>query len=104
MLSLGLFYKECIDAVRESDGTRILRCWQYMLLIFRASNKIKYSLEAFNLLAQYHFIFSERMAHQLIWSRTINVHGKPGRNVPCDLHMEHLNKKCKQAVSHLGGN
>jgi len=27
-----------------------------------------------------------------LWSHTVNVHGKPGKNIPMDLHMEHLNR------------
>ena len=44
------------------------------------------------------------MAMQLKWSRTINVHGRPGKNVSPDLHMEHLNRACKQSISGLGAN
>ena len=104
VITLGLFYKEYNDAIREGDGERILRCWRYLLLIFKASDKRKYSVEAIHLLAQHHFLFSKRMAQQLIWSRTVNIHGKSGKNISLDLHMEHLNKKCKQAISHLGAN
>ncbi len=25
----------------------------------------------------------------------MNVHGRPGKNIPSDLHMEHLNRTCK---------
>ena len=59
VISLGLFYMEFIDAVREADGERILRCWRYMLVIFKVAGKYKYSIEASNLLAQYHFLFTE---------------------------------------------
>ena len=44
------------------------------------------------------------MSNQLIWSRTINVHGRPGKNIPMDLHMEHLNRELKLAISHLSSN
>lgn len=54
--------------------------------------------------AQYHFTFSERMQKQLVWSRTVNIHGRTGENVPCDLHMEHLNRECKESISGLGSN
>ena len=40
---------------------------------------------------------TERMKQQLVWGCTINVREKPGRNVPMDLHMEHINKHCKQS-------
>ena len=102
IFSLGLFLLEYIDAIKEGDGDRIHRCWKYMLLLFRVSNKVKYSLKAYNLLAHYHYLYSERMCRQLLWSRTINVHGKPGKIIPMDLHMEHLNRDLKIVVSHLG--
>ena len=34
----------------------------------------------------------------------VNVHGLPGRNIPTDLHMEHLNRVCKEAIAGLGVN
>ena len=36
-LTLGLLYMEFVDAVREGDGERILRCWRYFLLLFKAT-------------------------------------------------------------------
>ena len=104
VLTLGLFLMEFVDAIREGDGNRIVRCWRFFLLLFKASQKKKYAIEAFTLLCQFHFVFSERMKQQLIWSRTVNVHGNPGKNVPMDLHMEHLNRDCKTAIARLGAN
>ena len=31
--------------------------------------------------------------------RTVNVHGRPGKNVSSDLHIEHLNRLCKNTTS-----
>ena len=104
VLSLGLIYLEYSDAIREGDGERIVRCWRYMMLIFYKTSHINYAIEAVTLLAQYHFIFTDRMQKQLMWSRTINVAGKKGKNIPMDLYIEHLNKEVKTAVSHLGPN
>ena len=39
-----------------------------------------------------------------MWERTVNVHDKPGRNVSMDLHMEHINKECQQAMGSLSSN
>ena len=41
---------------------------------------------------------------QLKWTRNINVHGRPGKNIPVDLHLEHLRRECKEAISALGAN
>lgn len=75
-----------------------------MLVMFKATNKTKYSVEAFHLLSQYYLVFSERLKKQLLWSRTVNIHGKPGKNIPMDLHMEHLNRLFKNAICKLGPN
>ena len=32
------------------------------------------------------------MSVELMWGRFVNVHGKPGKNIPNDLHGEHLNR------------
>ena len=104
LLSLGLFYLEYADAVREGDGFRVLRCWRYLFLLFRCSGRKNYTIEAFRMLYNYHFVLSPRQAHQLIWSRFVNTSGLQGRNVACDLHMEHLNRTCKDAMSGLGAN
>ncbi|XP_019863233.1 PREDICTED: uncharacterized protein LOC109592137, partial [Amphimedon queenslandica] len=59
MISLGLFYMEYHDAIREGDGDRVFNCWKYMLIMFRATSHWNYALEAFTLLAQYHWILPE---------------------------------------------
>ncbi len=104
VLSLGLFYKEYLDAIHEGDGDRLIRCWRYLLLIFKSTGRTNYSIEAFTLLSQYSLLFTPRMAAQLKWNRTINIHGIQGKNVPSDLHMEHLNKHCKTAIAGMGAN
>lgn len=103
-LSLGLLWMEFVDSIREGDGSRIFRCWRYFLPIFRVTNRTNYSCEAFTMLAQEKFLLSPRMAHQLKWSRTVNTHGRAGKNISCDLHMEHLNRLCKASLSGLGSN
>lgn len=32
------------------------------------------------------------------------MHGLPGRNIPCDLYLEHLNRICKETIQSLGSN
>ena len=104
VLTLGLFFLDYKDAIREGDGTRVLRSWKYLLLFFRATGHKNYTIEAFTLLAQHYYFFPPRLSQQLLWSRFVNTQGKKGHNIPADLHMEHLNRICKDAVSHLGAN
>ncbi len=104
VLSLGLLYLKFSDAIREGDGDRILRCWRYFLPLFKATNRTNYSVEEFTMLAQCEFIFTPRMIQQLLWSRTVNTQGRPGKNIPCDLHTEHINRDCKKAIGSVGPN
>ena len=56
------------------------------------------------LLAEVSAAASPRIAAQLTWSRCVNVKGGKGRNIPLDLHMEHLNRTVKDHVGTLGAN
>lgn len=103
-LTLSLLYEEFHDSIREGDGPRDIRCWKFLLLAFKASHKFNYAIEAFTLLAQYELLFPERLRQQLLWSRFVNPQGKPGHNIPCDLHLEHCNRLVKTAVGYLGAN
>ena len=104
LLSLGCFYLEYADAIKEGDGHRILRCWKYLLPIFKSSGHTNYSIEAMNMLCQCELKLTPRQSAELLWNRFVNVHGLPGRNISSDLHQEHLNRVCKDAVRGLGTN
>ena len=104
MLTMGLFYMEFQDAIREGDGLRVFRCWKFLMLFYRASGHTNYAMEALHLLCQYKYLLPERLAEQLICERFVNTQGSPGANIPSDLHMEHLNRMCKDALSNLGAN
>ena len=104
LLRLGCFYLEFADAIREGDGERVLRCWKYLLPIFFTAGNKNYAFEAANLLIQHFYTLSPRLSAQLIWSRFINVHGRPGQSIAGDLHMEHLNKIAKEAIRFHGAN
>ena len=104
LLRIGCLYMEFADAIREGDGERVIRCWRYFMPVFRAAQCTNYACESFNLLYQHLYALSPRLSNQLMWSRFVNVHGRPGRNIPVDLHMEHLNHLAKDAIKNLGSN
>ena len=112
VMSLGMFYLNYKDAVREGDGGRILTLWKYLLPIFKVCGRRNYSVEVLSMLSRVvllmlykcYFVYSPRQSKQLLWSRFINVHGVPGKNIAADLHMEHLNRVCKEAIKGLGAN
>jgi len=49
LLTLGCFYMEFRDAIKEGDGLRVLRCYRYMLPMFYSSRRTNYSIETLNL-------------------------------------------------------
>lgn len=104
LVSLGLFYMEFCDSIREGDGERVLRCWKFLLPIFKNSGRKNYSLEALYFLYQYEFLLPPQQAERLLWSRFVNTHGIIGHNIPGDLCLEHLNRLCKGAVNDKGSN
>lgn len=61
VLSLGLFYFEFRDCIKEGDGDRDMIVWQYLLLLFRASKRTNYAIEALTLLSQYYLILPPRL-------------------------------------------
>jgi len=63
-----------------------------------------YSREAVHFLYQHQYALSPRLSNQLIRGQFVNVRGLPGRNIPLDLNMEHLNQIAKDAMRNLGSN
>lgn len=104
LLTLGLLWHSFHDAIREGDGERILRYWKFLLIVFKSTNHRNYAKESVNVLCQYYYKFSERQKAQLLWSRCVNTRGYAGANIPCDLHMEHLNRRLKTIIRGMGSN
>ena len=96
LLSLGLLWHGFYDAVKEGDGNRIIRYLKFLLVVFKPTSCHNYGKKAVNSLLQYNYTFSEMHKEQLLWSRCINT--------PCDLHMEHLNRRLKSAIRNMGAN
>ena len=78
--------------------------WKYLMVIFRQTNNRNYAKEAVLLLISYNFTSSERIAAQLLTSRFVNTKGREGCNMPCDLHLEHLNRRLKGTISGMESN
>ena len=95
---------ELQDNIREGDGVRVLNCWRYLMILFKATGHRNYAIETFTALAQHKWLLPQRQAMQLQYSRFINTHGYIGCNIPSDLYMEHLNRFIKCSIKHLGPN
>ena len=104
VITLGLIWESFHDATREGDGERLVRIWKFLMLIFKAARRKNYSIEALNLQLQLNYTLSPRQAAQLKWSRCINTTNIVGRNIPMDLHLEHLNRCLKCTMRNMGSN
>ncbi len=100
----GALVMEFLDSWAEGDGDRAYRCWCLFLPHFLVHNRRKYALEALRLQFQIQAVLSPHLAHHVLWDRFINTRGGKGRNIPCDLHNEHVNKLIKQVITNMGGN
>ena len=45
VLTNGLFLMKFIDGIREGDGSRIVRCWRYLMMMFKACQRKNYAIE-----------------------------------------------------------
>lgn len=104
LLMLGMIWMGFHDATREGDGERVLTYWKFLLPIFKVLGRKNYSIEAVQMQLQNCHYLSERQSAQLTWSRFVNTHGRKGTNIPCDLHLEHLNRRLKTSIRNLGSN
>jgi len=73
VVSLGLLWIDFHDAKREGNGDRLIRVWKSLLLVFKASRRKYYGIEALNLQLQVNYTLSPRQAAELKWSHCINI-------------------------------
>ena len=99
----GSLALEFVDAWEEGDGDRILRCWKIFLLHFYANGRTKYTWKALRLQLQV-ISLPPYLSSQIKWNRFVNTHGGLGRNIPCDLFNEHVNKLFNEIISNMGAN
>ena len=63
-----------------------------------------YAKEAVYVLRSINTLMTPILAEQIKWSRTVNINGGQSRNIPVDLHNEHLNRALQDTLSGLGSN
>lgn len=103
-LSFGFLLSNFLDAVKEGDGERLMRLYKVALLIYKAYGHTQYAYSTFLLTVQVNATLSPRLAHNLTWNRFWNGKGGKGRNIPLDLHLEHLNNFLKSFLKNKGPN
>lgn len=103
-LSFSFLLLNMLDAVKEGDGERLMRIYKVALLFYKAYGHGQYAYSTFLLTVQVNATLSPRMAHSVMWNRFWNTRGGKGRNIPLDLHLEHLNGFLKSFLKGLGPN
>lgn len=103
-LSFGFLLLNFLDAVKEGDGERLMRLYKVALLIFKTYGHSQYAYSTLLLTVQTNATLSPRLAHSLTWNRFWNGRGGKGRNIPLDLHLEHLNNFLKTFLKNKGPN
>lgn len=80
-LSFGMLIQNFNDAVREGYGLRILWCWKFLLLSYKANKHHKYAFAALHLIAKTISLLTLQQAKRLVWNWTVNNRGGEGRNI-----------------------
>ncbi|KAK3744046.1 hypothetical protein QZH41_011928 [Actinostola sp. cb2023] len=106
LLADGLFFMNFLDAVKEGDGTRLMRQYKFLLLYCRADGQHsrKYALECLYQSFLVNSLLSPRDSERFIWNRGVNTSGGKDTNIPLDLDVEHSNRFIKEAIKNLGPN
>lgn len=102
-LTLSLLRLNHNDAISYGDGKRIMLVNNFLLLLYKINNCPKYAFGILETVCQTKILLSERMAHRLIWNRTVNHRGLIDSNHPNDLDIEHCNKVFKDEAHSFRG-
>lgn len=103
-LGFSFILLDFLDAVKEGDGERLIRLYTVALLFYKAYGHTSYAYSTFLLTVQINGTLSPQVAHGINWNRFWSTRGEKGRNIPLDLHLEHLNCFLKSFLKGLGPN
>jgi hypothetical protein len=96
------------DGIRFGNGRLITTIYKWIFVLARMySSWSKYAPVALYLWACLHVLLSKQMAHRLMWDRCTCAHNAPGKNIPNDRRLEHVNcpaKACLKMRGHMNLN
>ena len=84
------------EAIKINDGEAIIRYWRWDVASYFQLGHTKYIALAHRMLTAIHGAVSEKLRHEIMWNRTVNIKGGIANNIPADLHCEHMNKEFKR--------
>ncbi|XP_070564658.1 uncharacterized protein [Ptychodera flava] len=91
------------DAVRHNDGPMMVADWRHDTVDFWNKGHPKYLILAHRFLAGVNGWWPPRLANEIIWNRTVNLHGGSGHNIVMDLCNEFLNNEFKESLKKTRG-
>ncbi|XP_032220244.2 uncharacterized protein LOC116603311 [Nematostella vectensis] len=101
-LSIGLLLRDADDAVKEGDGERLLRVWNFLTVFYQLHKYTKYALAALRLRASQLALLTPREAHRLKWNRFSSIKGVQAKCISRDLRLEKINKVSKECIRAMG--
>ncbi|XP_070559583.1 uncharacterized protein [Ptychodera flava] len=91
----GLYQMVHKEVERHADGEAIIRNWRLDMVQFWQHDHFKYLIQGHRLLAGVNGWLPRRLADELTWNRTANLHGGLGNNIALDFVNEFLNNEFK---------
>lgn len=104
LTSLGLFFLNLRDGIKEGDARRNHLLWKGCGALFHLTRKRNYLREHQVRTALLDFILPPYYSNIFMWNDCLNPSGKAGGNYPADLAQEFENKKIKEDSRALGSN
>ncbi|XP_033758314.1 uncharacterized protein LOC117340625 [Pecten maximus] len=103
VLLIGLLQRNHNDAISMGDCAHMMLVNQYLCLLYKLSGCPKYAFGILETICQSKILLSPRLAHRLVWNRTVNHRRKIDSNLPNDLDLEHCNKVFKDEAHSFRG-
>jgi hypothetical protein len=103
VLEIGMLFKELLNVCHNPNRPLFLGIMKDTMLHLKAENsRSKYALEILRLLFHQYAGLSEQDAIASFQGLFVNTSGKPGKNIPADLAMEHNVRKTKDILKTMG--
>jgi len=108
MFQMCMLFLTFRDGIRFGNGRLITTIYKWIFVLARMySSWSKYAPVALYLWSCLHVLLSKQMAHRLMWDRSTCAHNAPGKNIPNDRRLEHVNcpaKACLKKRGHINLN
>lgn len=87
----ALSFWEFCDAIRDGDVGRMWDVYHLWVFMMRGAGCHNYGNEILEMIAQFRFELPPLLREVVERTWLVNRWGKPGRNIPTDLYLEHNN-------------